>query len=137
MRDLSSGDSSSTTASGKVDYGKGAGKIASGNLVKVKNSYKVASVAPKSVLTKPTKPKASMKPRGNVIKSVVSLSKAKVDTKTKSKPADKPKAKLSLAKPKKATALKPKIAAKAKKETDPKIKSRGECCRSCLKLSQT
>jgi CutA1 divalent ion tolerance protein len=131
-------DTSSTTVPSIVVYvtvpNREACKKLSESIVKEKLT---ACVKPKSVPTKPTNPKTSMKPKRNVTKSVVSPSKAKVDAKTKSKPAAKPKAKLSLVKPKKATALKPKAAAKAKKETTPKIKSRGECCRGCPKFSQT
>jgi hypothetical protein len=111
-------NTSSTTVPSIIVYvivpNKEAGKKLSESIVKEKLA---ACVKPKSVPAKPTKPKASMKSRGNVTKSVVSPSKAKVDAKTKSKLVAKPKAKLSLAKPKKTTALKPKVAAKAKKES--------------------
>jgi len=99
--------------------------VASGKLVKVKNSFKLAPAAPvkkSSTVSAPAKPKSVAKPKATKVapkaKKVSTKPKPKPKAKAKAAGAVKPKAKSVAAKPKPKT----KVAAKAKPVAKPKAK---------------
>lgn len=95
--------------------------VASGKLVKVKNSFKLAPAAPvkkSSTVSAPAKPKSVAKPKATKVAPKAKKVSTKPKPKAKAAAAVKPKAKSAAAKPKPKT----KVAAKAKPVAKPKAK---------------
>lgn len=95
--------------------------VASGKLVKVKNSFKLAPAAPvkkSSTVSAPAKPKSVAKPKATKVAPKAKKVSTKPKPKAKAAAAVKPKAKSVAAKPKPKT----KVAAKAKPVAKPKAK---------------
>ena len=95
--------------------------VASGKLVKVKNSFKLAPAAPvkkSSIVSAPAKPKSVAKPKATKVAPKAKKVSTKPKPKAKAAAAVKPKAKSAAAKPKPKT----KVAAKAKPVAKPKAK---------------
>lgn len=95
--------------------------VASGKLVKVKNSFKLAPAAPvkkSSSVSAPAKPKSVAKPKATKVAPKAKKVSTKPKPKAKAAAAVKPKAKSAAAKPKPKT----KVAAKAKPVAKPKAK---------------